>query len=97
MRFVLGIFFGKYGPTIEDSYRKQIDINGVPCALEILDTTGTEDYSAMRDLYMKNGEGFIMVFSVDSASSFFEIDSIQEQVYRVKDTDNVPMICKSQC
>lgn len=88
---------GIYDPTIEDSYRKQIDISGVPCVLEILDTTGTEDYTAMRDICIHIGEGFIMLFSIDSAASFFEIDTIREQVYKVKDTDNVPMICKSQC
>ena len=41
VQFVQGIFVEKYDPTIEDCYRKQVDINGQQCMLEILDTAGT--------------------------------------------------------
>ena len=34
-------FVDEYDPTIEDCYRKQVDINGQQCMLEILDTAGT--------------------------------------------------------
>lgn len=34
---------------LEDSYRKQVTIDGDTCLLDILDTAGQEEYSAMRD------------------------------------------------
>ena len=49
MQFVQGIFVEKYDPTIEDSYRKQVTIDDETCLLDILDTAGQEEYSAMRD------------------------------------------------
>lgn len=42
-------FVDEYDPTIEDSYRKQVVIDGETCLLDILDTAGQEEYSAMRD------------------------------------------------
>ena len=42
-------FVEEYDPTIEDSYRKQVVIDGETCLLDILDTAGQEEYSATRD------------------------------------------------
>lgn len=41
VRFVQGVFIEKYDPTIEDSYRKKVEIDNEQCILEILDTAGT--------------------------------------------------------
>jgi small GTP-binding protein len=41
VQFVQDIFVEKYDPTIEDKYRKQVEIDGQSCVLEILDTAGT--------------------------------------------------------
>jgi small GTP-binding protein len=35
-------FVEEYDPTIEDSYRKQVVIDGETCQLDILDTAGQE-------------------------------------------------------
>jgi len=85
-------FIDEYDPTIEDSYRKQVTIDEETCLLDILDTAGQEEYSAMRDQYMRTGQGFIMVYAITSRSSFDEIASFREQILRVKDKDKVPII-----
>jgi GTPase KRas len=60
--------------------------------LDILDTAGQEEYSAMRDQYMRTGQGFLCTFAITSRSSFDEITSFREQIMRVKDEDQVPMV-----
>ncbi|GIY45095.1 ras-like protein [Caerostris extrusa] len=85
-------FVDEYDPTIEDSYRKQVVIDGETCLLDILDTAGQEEYSAMRDQYMRTGEGFLLVFAVNNAKSYEDISMYREQIKRVKDADDVPMV-----
>eukprot|EP00490_Sorites_sp_Unknown_P007071 CAMPEP_0114656500 /NCGR_PEP_ID=MMETSP0191-20121206/12423_1 /TAXON_ID=126664 /ORGANISM="Sorites sp." /LENGTH=80 /DNA_ID=CAMNT_0001873811 /DNA_START=37 /DNA_END=276 /DNA_ORIENTATION=- len=51
IRLVNDNFLEEYDPTIEDSYRKQCDIDGTPCMLDILDTAGQDDFAALRDAW----------------------------------------------
>jgi GTPase KRas protein len=85
-------FMDEYDPTIEDSYRKQVEIDQETCLLDILDTAGQEEFSAMRDQYMRTGQGFLCVYSITSRSSFEEISSFREQILRVKEEEHVPMV-----
>eukprot|EP01123_Difflugia_compressa_P002300 TRINITY_DN12_c0_g1_i1.p1 TRINITY_DN12_c0_g1~~TRINITY_DN12_c0_g1_i1.p1 ORF type:complete len:194 (+),score=41.65 TRINITY_DN12_c0_g1_i1:125-706(+) len=92
-------FIDEYDPTIEDSYRKQVTIDTESCLLDILDTAGQQEYSAMRDQYMRTGQGFILTYSITSRHSFDEASSVfREQILRVKDADKVPMVlCGNKC
>merc|ERR1712159_508287 len=85
-------FIEEYDPTIEDSYRKQVTIDDETCILDILDTAGQEEYSAMRDQYMRTGQGFLIVYSIIARASFDEVASFRDQILRVKDADKVPMV-----
>jgi small GTP-binding protein len=49
-------------------------IDGETCLLDILDTAGQEEYSAMRDQYMRTGEGFLCVFAINNSKSFADIN-----------------------
>jgi hypothetical protein len=57
-------FVEEYDPTIEDSYRKQCVIDEEVALLDVLDTAGQEEYSAMREQYMRTGEGFLLIYSI---------------------------------
>lgn len=85
-------FVDEYDPTIEDSYRKQCVIDQEPALLDVLDTAGQEEYSTMREQYMRAGEGFLLVYSVTSRSSFEEIVTFYQQILRVKDKDYFPVV-----
>lgn len=41
-------FVEEYEPTKADSYRKKVVLDGEECSIDILDTAGQEDYSAIR-------------------------------------------------
>jgi small GTP-binding protein len=46
----------------------------------------------MRDLYMKNGQGFVLAYSITSQATFNDLVELREQILRVKDMDKVPMV-----
>ncbi|CCF36145.1 Ras-2 protein [Colletotrichum higginsianum] len=79
-------FVETYDPTIEDSYRKQVVIDGQACMLEVLDTAGQEEYTALRDQWIRDGEGFVLVYSISSRSSFSRIKRFHHQIQRVKES-----------
>jgi GTPase KRas protein len=82
----LNHFVETYDPTIEDSYRKQVQIDGQSCMLEVLDTAGQEEYTALRDQWIRDGEGFVLVYSISSRPSFARIEKFYKQIQRVKDS-----------
>ena len=92
VQFVQVVFVEKYDPTIEDSYRKQVEVDGRQCMLEILDTAGTEQFASMRDLYIKNGQGFIFVYSITSQSTFNELQDFWEKLNRLKGPEKIPLL-----
>ena len=51
-----------------------------------------EQFTAMRDLYMKNGQGFLLVYSITAQSTFNDLQDLREQILRVKDTEDVSLI-----
>jgi len=96
IQFVKHFFVTEYDPTIEDSYRSQVVIDGSVCILNIMDTAGQDLYSAMRDHYYRCGEGFLIVYSVATRTGFDDLDQLRSAILRVKEdelvNDSVPIV-----
>lgn len=52
-------------------------------------------FEAMRDMYIKNGKGFVLVYSVTSRLTFNDLKEHRDHVIKIKDTDNVSIIIKN--
>jgi len=92
IRLVTDNFLEEYDPTIEDSYRKQVNIDGTVALLDILDTAGQEEFASMQDQWIREGKGFLLVYSVTSQSSFDEMKNFRRNILRTKDMDKVPLV-----
>ena len=84
IKFVTGNFRERYDPTIEDFYRKEIELENSLCILEILDTAGTDQFSSLLDLYILNGQGFLLVYSVSSTQTFIDVQPLREKIFRIR-------------
>ncbi|KAK9893765.1 ras related protein 1b [Cystobasidium minutum MCA 4210] len=96
-QYVYNVFVENYDPTIEDQYQRIVEVDGIKVQLELLDTAGTEQFMALHSIYMKSGDGFVLVFSVTSMESLNELSSLRDQILRLKEVDglhedNVPLV-----
>ena len=98
IQFVQGQFITDYDPTIEDSYKRPLNVDGETVQLDITDTAGQDDFAAMRTSYMRSGKGFILVYAIDDRASFEEIDSFYKELVRTKPGKTIPIvICGNKC
>ncbi|KAJ1366557.1 hypothetical protein KIN20_027244 [Parelaphostrongylus tenuis] len=85
-------FLDYYDPTIEDQYIQHCEVDGNWVIMDVLDTAGQEEFSAMREQYMRSGRGFLLVYSVTDRKSFDEVTRLYTQVLRVKDRTEYPVL-----
>lgn len=60
--------------------------------LDIFDTAGQEEYSASREQYVRNGDGFVIVYSVTDDTSFHEAESIFHWLKRFQTEDDLHVV-----
>ena len=84
IQFIQGHFVERYDATIEDIYRKPFEIDGSTSVLTIIDTAGQDNFTSMREQYMKKGHGFVLVFSITDSESFQALKKIYAQLRRAK-------------
>ncbi|KAJ5211153.1 hypothetical protein N7491_010973 [Penicillium cf. griseofulvum] len=69
-----------YDPTLEDSWVKRIDVDRWPCVLDILLLDCPPEYTALRDQYIRDGDAFILAYSVTSQTSFSNIRTYDNDI-----------------
>ncbi|KAG8914456.1 Ras GTPase ras2 [Tulasnella sp. 417] len=84
VQYMLGCFVETYDPTIEDAYRKQAMVDDRMCFIEVIDTAGQEEYATLRDQWIREGQGFVLVYSITSRASFDRLEVFRQSMVRVK-------------
>ncbi|XP_035207854.1 ras-related protein Rap-1b-like [Stegodyphus dumicola] len=92
VRFLDDVFSSTYKPTVEDCYQHTIQLpDGISHTVEILDTAGSHHFPAMRELSIRSGRGFLLVYSVDSLQSFREAIQLWELINNIRGSQ-VPVV-----
>lgn len=97
VQFTLNCFVETYDPTIEDAYRKQLVVDNKMCFVEVIDTAGQEEYATLRDQWVREGQGFILVYSIASRSTFDRLEVFRQSMRRVKRGDPIFMLVGNKC
>jgi len=85
LQFIRHHFVSEYDPTIEDSYRKQLELDGQTLIVEVLDTAGQEEFRSMREQWIRQGQAFFIVYSITSRSSIAEAVNVKKDIERIRD------------
>ncbi|KAJ7925577.1 ras protein [Mycena leptocephala] len=85
VQFALNCYVETYDPTCDgDAYRKQLIVDDHMCFVEVFDTAGQEEYATLRDHWVREAQGFILVYSIASRRSFERLEVFRQSVRRVK-------------
>ena len=92
IKFTRDYFVDEYDPTIEDAYRRQYVVDDEICLYDILDPSGSEESNVYHHRIMQQQQGFIVVYSITSQSSFEEVPRTVFEILRIKDAEKVTII-----
>jgi small GTP-binding protein len=92
IQFVQDKFIKDYDPTIEDSYRKQVVVDGKVVMITIWDTAGQEEYEALQDGYIRDADGFCIVYSIIDRKSFDAVQKFHRKILMTRDSNQEPII-----
>eukprot|EP01118_Nematostelium_gracile_P002997 TRINITY_DN13445_c0_g1_i1.p1 TRINITY_DN13445_c0_g1~~TRINITY_DN13445_c0_g1_i1.p1 ORF type:complete len:209 (-),score=56.42 TRINITY_DN13445_c0_g1_i1:52-678(-) len=81
-----------YDPTIEDNFRKQFVVDDHCQMLDILDTAGQDEFQVMKDQWIRNGEGFLIVYSVTDRETFDDVIKHRNAIMHVKEAQKGPIV-----
>ncbi|XP_046340922.2 ras-related protein Rap1-like [Haliotis rufescens] len=82
-----------YSPTVEDFYTQVVKFpDGLFRALEIIDTSGGDDFPAMRSLRVMQGTMFIVVYAIDDMHSFGEAFKYCNMIKTCRKTVDIPIL-----
>jgi len=91
VQFVQDKFIKDYDPTIENSYRKQVMVDGQVAVLNIWDTAGQEEYEVLLEQYIKDADGFLLVYSVTAKNSFASLQKYWKKILMVRGGTQQPV------
>ena len=49
----------------------------------------------MQDSWFRQGQGFLVVYSVTNKKSFHEVNDLRKKIERIKDSPDIPMVLVS--
>lgn len=79
---LVGLKFNpEHQPTVEDFHVKHLAFKNKTCELQIIDTSGTYEFPAMRRVDMEKADAVILVYSMDRPESFAKLDRYMEEIH----------------
>ncbi|XP_066588429.1 ras-related protein Rap-2a [Prorops nasuta] len=84
-QFLNKTFPEKHMRTVDEMHPLKLSLTSTTTLnLEILDTTGSIDFPAMRNLYIQSADAFVLVYDVNQPATFEEVKDLRNQILNAK-------------
>lgn len=91
-RFLHDRFERKYTRTVEELHVLEYDTAGSgKMRLEILDTSGSYPFPAMRELCIRHSDAFALVYAVDEPGSLEEVRRLRDEILELRAEKGAPI------
>merc|ERR1719323_876777 len=67
-------------------------IDNKPALLDVLDTAGQEEYASLQDQWIREGDGYLIVYSITNKNSLQEATVLKDKIVRIRDCDSFPLV-----
>ncbi|XP_078082118.1 rasd family member 4 [Mustelus asterias] len=91
-RFLLDTFESKYKRTVDELHSKEYEVGSMRIKIEIMDTSGSYSFPAMRKLSIQSSDAFALVYAVDDAQSFEAVRSLRDEILDIKEDKYTPIV-----
>ncbi|KAK6479604.1 UNVERIFIED_CONTAM: hypothetical protein FKN15_067956 [Acipenser sinensis] len=91
-RFLQDTFETKHRKTVEELHSKEYEISGVLVTIEIMDTSGSYSFPAMRKLCIQNSDAFALVYAIDDTQSLEVVKSLRDEILELKEDKFTPIV-----
>ncbi|XP_064478956.1 GTP-binding protein Rhes-like [Ornithodoros turicata] len=90
-QFLYDEFPVDYFATVEEFHTGEYEVNGSSLTLDIVDTSGSYPFPAMRRLAINTADAIILVYAIDDAESFEQVRQIHDQIVELR-SGRVPVV-----
>ncbi|XP_059189247.1 ras-related protein Rap-1b-like [Centropristis striata] len=92
LRFLHDRFEHKYTRTVEELHVLEYDTTGSgKMRLEVLDTSGSYSFPAMRELSIRHSDAFALVYAVDDPGSLEEVRRLRDEILELRGDKSAPI------
>ncbi|KAI0346766.1 hypothetical protein BDW22DRAFT_1480510 [Trametopsis cervina] len=92
IQFIENHFVESYYPTIESTFSKTINFNGVDYDCDIIDTAGQDEYTILNSKHAIGIHGYVLVYSVASRKSFDMIQVVYDKIISFCGMNQIPCV-----
>jgi len=90
LSFTQDTYCEDYDPTIDDAYRKRVKIDGREAVVDILDTSGQENWDCLRSAWYRRKRALMLVYAINNPESLNYLKGIHQEIISFYNGMRVP-------